>query len=551
MLTGTILPGTGRHAVGAKSPLTGVLASSEAGGWWGHELKRAGLDAIVIEGAAQSPVYLAVKEGQVEILPADHLWGKLTADTEERIRAELDDDKIRVAQIGPAGEQQVLYAAVMHDISRAAGRSGLGAVMGSKNLKAVAVRGDIRVGLADRSQMKDTLKWITSTYKDSMGWAVKHGTSGSVEFNHDAGGLGLRNYRESSLDGITNISGEMFHEKMVVERDTCSGCPVRCKIVVEADSPKVDRRYGGPEYESLGGLGAMTGVTDPIAVSKANELCAAYGLDTISTGATIAFVMDCVEHSIDLEDDFKPRFGNGEDLLKSIDLIARREGLGLLMSEGSYRMAEALGQGANQLLAGARKQELPFHDPRLKNVTGLGYALSPTGADHEHNLIDNFANFPGSEVCKRLEEMGQEVPIPLFGITEKKVTAYHYEVAVKHVMDSALICHFYPYEYKHLVEAFQAAGGWSDFDPGEINQIGWRIITMGRLFVLREGSGAEDDKLAPKSFQALVSGPIAGRIMPEDELVQGLRTYYQLMGWDETGQPELNKLSELGIDQYR
>ena len=213
-------------------------------------------------------------------------------------------------------------------------------------------------------------------------------------------------------------------------------------------------------------------------------------------------------------------------------------------------LLSAIGQDADQFLTVSRKQELPFHDPRLKNVTGLGYALSPTGADHEHNLIDNFANFPGSEVCKRLEEMGQEVPIPLFGITEEKVTAYHYEVAVKHVMDSALICHFYPYEYKHLVVAFQAAGGWSDFDSDEINKIGWRIITMGRMFVLREGSGAEDDKLAPKSYQALDTGPIAGRIMPEDDLVQGLLTYYQLMGWDEKGQPEVKRLSELGIDQY-
>jgi aldehyde:ferredoxin oxidoreductase len=294
----------------------------------------------------------------------------------------------------------------------------------------------------------------------------------------------------------------------------------------------------------------MTGVSDPWFVSKANELCAAYGLDTISTGATIAFTMNCVQDSLALEGDFRPQFGSGEDLLECIHLISRREGLGELMARGSFRMAEVVGQGSEAYLAGSRQQELPFHDPRLKNITGLGYALSPTGADHMHNLIDNFANFPGSDVCKRLEEMGQEVPIPLFGITPEKVEAYGYEAAFKHVMDSAVICHFYPYEYHHLVEAFSAAGGWMDFTKDEVDQIGRRIITMARLFILREGSSAAEDRLAARSFYKLADGPIAGRVMPENELLSGLQTYYQHMGWDEEGRPHGKILSDLEIDHY-
>jgi aldehyde:ferredoxin oxidoreductase len=550
LLTGTVLPGTGRHAVGAKSPLTGALASSEAGGWWGRELKRAGFDAVVISGQASRPVFLAIIDGKVSIREADHLWGKLTADVEGLIRQDLEDEMVRIAQIGPAGENQVLYAAIMHDVNRAAGRSGLGAVMGSKNLKAVAVRGSQRIGLADKGQLKDTLKWITSTYKDSLGWAISQGTSGSVEFNHDAGGLAIRNYQSSKLAGVENISGEKFHQEMVVDRDTCSGCPVRCKIVVEGKKLKIDKRYGGPEYESIGGLGALTEISDPEAVSKANELCAAYGLDTISTGGTIAFAMECSEKGLITDQSYRPQFGNAEDLIKCIHLIARQEGLGKLMAKGSAKMAEALGGDSVNFLAVSRKQEMPFHDPRLKNATGMGYALSPTGADHMHNLIDNFANFAGSDVCNRLEEMGLEVPIPLFGITPLKVKAYYYETAFKYVFDSAVICHFYPYEYSHMVEAFKAAGGWEDFSAEEINTIGNRIITMARLFILREGGSHDDDQVSAKVYQALPDGPIAGRVMPEEDLIQGIQNYFSLMGWNDVGEPQELILKDLDLDSY-
>lgn len=550
LLTGTILPGTGRHAVGAKSPLTNALASSEAGGWWGHELKRAGFDALVISGASPSPVYLSIENGRAVLRSADHLWGKFTAETEQIIRADLGDDRVRVAQIGPAGENQVRFAAVMHDVNRAAGRSGLGAVMGSKKLKAVAVRGKQRIGLVDRSEMKETLKWITSTYQDSMRWAVDYGTSGSVQYNHDSGGMAVKNYLKGVLEDVSALSGEEFHQALVVERDTCSGCPVRCKIVVESEEPKIDKPYGGPEYESIGALGSLCEVNDPHGVANANQLCAAYGLDTISTGATLAFTMECVEKGLLREGDFLPEFGSTEALVSGIHLIGRREGLGDLMAQGSARMAEEIGGGAEAFLAVARKQELPLHDPRFKNTTGLGYAVSPTGADHMHNMLDNFANFEESDVCNRLEEMGFETPLPLFGISEQKVKAYAHESAVRHVMDAALICHFYPYEYRHLVEAFRAAGGWEDFSADEVNRIGWRIITLARLFVLREGSSHEEDCLSARLYHAVEDGPIAGRTVPGGELAEGLQVYYQFMGWDQRGVPQQDRLEELGIAAY-
>jgi aldehyde:ferredoxin oxidoreductase len=552
LLTGTILPGSGRHAVGAKSPLTGALASGEAGGWWGHELKRAGFDALVVHGRAPQPVYLWIKDGAVEMRPAAHLWGLLTAEAQLQLRAELGDPAIRVAQIGPAGENLVRYASIMHDVNRAAGRSGLGAVMGSKNLKAVAVRGSKTVGLADKQRLKSTLAWITSGYKESMAWASSYGTAGSVGFNHDIGSTAIRNYQAGIFDGIDALRHQNFFPALVKERDSCSHCAVNCKIVVGQEvDPSIDSIYGGPEYESIGALGPLCAVSDPAAVAKANELCAAYGLDTISTGATIAFSMECAEKGLLDGADFQPHFGDGSALLEAIRRIAYREGqVGALMAEGSARMAAHLGGGAEQMLAVARGQEFPLHDPRFKNTTGLGYALSATGADHMHNLLDNFANFPDSDICARLREMGMQTPLPLFGISAEKVQAYIYETSFKNVLDSAVICHFYPYEYRHLAEALSAAGGWADFDAEEINQAGARIINLARLYLLREGSGHQHDHLSARAYHPLKEGPIAGRSMDEGELAAGLQHYFQFMGWDAEGRPGGEALERLGLEAY-
>lgn len=548
ILTGTVLPGTGRHAVGGKSPLTGALASGEAGGWWGAECKQAGFDAVVVQGKAEKPVYLWIKNGGAELRDASHLWGLKTGDSQEEIRKELDDKKIRVAQIGPAGEKLVRFAAVMHDVNRAAGRSGLGALMGSKNLKAVAVRGTYKVGLADKEMMKITQKWITSNYKDMMGWATQYGTAGSVKGNHDSGTTAIKNYREGSLEGIEKLDATSTFTWLIKDRDTCNRCPVRCKLVASHEGDvNVDPRYGGPEYESTAGLGPLCQINDPLVVSKANELCAAYGLDTISTGGTIAFTMECVENGLIEGFDFVPKFGDGQSLLTSIEKIVAKEDLGEWMAEGSARMAERIGKDSDQMLAVARKQELPFHDPRLKNAMGMGYAVSATGADHMANLNDTFATWDGSDVNARLREVGLETPLELWGISDHKMDAFYYETAFKNFLDSAVICHFYPYEYKHMVDALNGAGGWN-LDLHEINDIGARIITAARLYLMREGFTAEDDMLSVRTFQATKEGPIAGKAMTPEYLRDALQRYYKRMGWGEDGVPGEEVLERLEID---
>ena len=317
---GSSFPGAGRHGVGAKSPLTGGLASSEAGGWWGHEFKRTGYDALVIHGRAAEPVYVSIHNGDLTLRPAAHLWGRDTAEVDGLIRAELGEDKARVAQCGVAGENGVLFASIMHDTNRAAGRNGLGAVMGSKRLKAVAVRGTRSLPVANRGRMLPVSKWLGDNYREIMDWAISMGTPGSVGYLNSIGGLPTHNFQDPVYQDAAHISGETMQKTILRERDTCQACPVRCKQVVAYErstageqmaawqeagliepTPQVaaiDPTYGGPEYETLAAFGSNCMVNDLVAVAKANESCARWGLDTISTALTIAFVMECVERGL-------------------------------------------------------------------------------------------------------------------------------------------------------------------------------------------------------------------------------------------------------------
>ena len=554
IMTGTTMPSTGRHAVGAKSPLTGALASGEAGGYWGVELKKTGFDAIVIQGKAENPVYLWIRDGVVEIRDARHLWGKVTGEAEDLIRDELGDEKVQVSLIGPGGENQVLYACVLNNTSRAAGRSGLGAVMGSKNLKAVAVRGRKTPGLADKKLLGEVTKWVTKSYKDLMGWAVETGTLGSVKFQHDTGTLPIRNYKGTSIEGIENIDAAVLFPLMLKGKETCAACPVKCKPVFGYKDEKVeiDPRYGGPEYETLGALGSVCAVTDSIAVAKAAELCEQYGLDTISTGGTIAFTMECVEKGLLTAEqgyDFLPKFGDPDSLVKSVHAIAMREGIGALMALGSARMAGTFAEDVSEMVVTVRGQEPPVHDARRKNLYGMGYALSATGADHMHNMDDTFANFAQSDVCGRLAEAGIQVPLPLYGITEEKIRGFIVETAYKNYLDSAVICHFYPFSFAHVAKALQGATGW-DVSQGEIIEIGNRIIHMSRLFLVREGFTTEDDKLPERFHEPHSEGPIAGKGLTREELRQSIERYYELMGWGPDGIPAEPVVKKYEIEMY-
>jgi aldehyde:ferredoxin oxidoreductase len=559
IMQGTNFPGAGRHGVGGKSPLTGALGSTEVGGWWGHEFKRAGFDALVIRGRAEAPVYLWIKDGEVEIRPADHLWGLLTAPTEIAIRDELGDERVRVAQIGPAGENLVRYAAVMHDINRAAGRNGLGALMGSKNLKAVAVRGTLQVPVVDRKRVTAVSRWLGENYKELMAWAtagIGRGTQDGVDRWSYQGGLPTHNFKTPMFEGAELLRGERNYEMFFKDRDTCHGCPVNCKQVFENEDEDPNRRldpvYGGAEYEAMGALGSCCGVSDNLAVLKANELTNAYGLDAISTGVAIAFAMECFENGILSSADtggLEYRWGDGDLLVRSVELIGKREGFGDTLAEGVARMSARLGPETEPFNTTVKGQELPMHEPRLKQAMGLGYAVAPVGADHMMNMHDTVYTSEGGAI----DRVNSAAKVPVSPVSNKvldedKMQIFYHEVNFRHFEDCAIICHFYVYDYAQMAEVLSGVSG-VEYSLHDVLDVGARAQTLARLFNLREGLTADDDKLPRRVMKAFKSGPIADVEITPEAFAWAKQRFYELMKWDaKTGEPTDECLQDLELE---
>ncbi len=563
---GTNLPGAGRHSVGGKSPLTGAIGSAEAGGWWGHEFKRSGWDALVVHGQAKSPVYLWIHNDKVEIRPADHLWGRDVADVEVAIRSELKEEKLRVSQCGIAGENLVLMANVINDYSRAAGRNGLGAVMGSKKLKAVAVRGTKNVLPTDRKSATALAKWLGDNYKTLAAWAHEKGTPGGLVGLNENSALPTRNFQDPDFPDAMSIGWETLHTSVLIGRDTCQACPIECKQVVSyegqdyPDSPAfktqvkgevtLNRIYGGPEYETLGAFGSSCGVNDIVAVSKANEWTAQWGLDPISTGMTIAFVMECVDRGLltaEMTGGYLPKWGSSKDLLEGVDMIAHRRGFGDIMALGSKRVAQWIGNGAEEYLVEVKGQELPMHEPRLKVALGVGYAVAPVGADHMMNIHDTGYSSPGRGL-DRVNTVYKVGPMPSTKLSDEKMNLFYHEVNWQHFQDCAICCMFYPYDYKQLAGALSAMTG-HEYEAQDILDVGERAQQLCRLFNNREGFTEKDDRLPKRVMQAFKSGPLEGVEITDEALHTARQTWYGLMGWTPEGVPTKERLDQLGLTE--
>jgi len=552
MLTGAPIGGSGRQSVGAKSPLTGGFGESEAGGFWGAELKQAGFDAIIIRGASEKPVYLWINQGSVELRDASALMGKTTADVQELIRDELGDKRIRVAQVGPAGERLVRYACVIFDVNRAAGRTGMGAVMGSKNLKAIAVRGAQRVALAHPELVRESAKWLSTNLERLVGRRKALGTAGCLLPQQYTNSLPSYNFQAGEFADAEKISGERMAETILVDRDNCYACPIYCKRVVEVDNEiKVDRAYGGPEFETIGSFGSMCGVSNLEAISKANELCNAYGLDTISTGVTISFAMECFEKGILTSADtggIELRFGNASASLEMIQQIKDRTGLGKLLGEGSYRAAQVIGKGSEEFVMHVKGQEIPQQEPRAHHGLGLGYAVSPTGADHVHNLYDQEYTEANSPKMRNVAAFGILEPLPYDTLSPAKVKLFRYEVDWQHMINCIGLCLFLPYEYDRVVDILHGVTGW-DLTIWELVYAGERALNLARMFNARQGLGMDKDTLPRRFSNPLKSATVPLEGISPQELQQGIETYYAMMGWDPvTGAPTRSKLQELDIE---
>jgi aldehyde:ferredoxin oxidoreductase len=554
VVVGASFSGNSRVTATAKSPVTDLIGDSQSGGFWPAELKAAGFDGIVIRGKAAKPVYLWVHDGEAELRDAARLWGRFTADVEEAIREELDDKRIQVLQCGPAAERGVRFGALISMANRANGRTGMGTVMASKNLKAVAVRGRNRPELADSDAVKAIAKWGADNFEDSdiygMGLA---GTAEVVLSQDKGGGLPTRNWSSGTFEGAESISGHKMAETILKERDTCFGCVVRCKRVVEVTEGPflVDPRYGGPEYETVATMGSYCGVSDLAAVSLANQLCNMYGMDTISCGGTVAWAMDCFEQGLITTEQtggIVLRFGNAEALVQMVELIGKREGLGRVLGEGSARAAEALGMGQDLVVA-VKNHEFPAHMPQVKRSLALIYAVNPFGADHQSHEHDPcYGWYPD-----RMAELDLLDPQPADNLNAEKVRYAVYTQRLYSCMDSVSVCQFVfgaawqLYGPSQLVDAVRAVTGWN-VSLWELMKVGERRLNLMRAFNAREGVGSEADTVPPKLLVPLQGGASEGMAVTAEEVETAKALYYQMAGWDENGRPTRAKLEELTLD---
>ena len=548
-ITGMPMPGSGRNSVGAKSPLTGGFGEAEAGGFFGAELKKAGYDAIIVEGTAKSPLYLWIKDGKAELRDARHLWGRETRETQQEIRRELGDPLVRTAVIGPAGENRVRFACILNDITHAAGRTGLGAVMGAKKLKAVAVRGRVLPAMADEKRIRDLTRWMAQNFKKETGF-WKAGTGQAMEAFSLSGVLPAFNFRDGYYEEVKKLTPQTILGQYGVGMEGCYACMVRCKKRVRIEDPvfPVDPFYGGPEYETLAAFGSNCGIDDARAVCKAHEICNRQGVDTISAGVTISFAMDCFEKGLLTREDtggIELRFGNGPAMLQILERMIRREGLGALLAEGTRIAAARIGRGAEDLAIQVKGLEIPMHDPRSKQGMALHYSVHPGGADHCSGVHDPVVEKgPGFDDWGTIEV---NESIPSTELSPRKARMVYQAGLWCHLPNYLGFCQFVPFKKKQLQEAAEAITGWP-MSYWRLMKTVERGLTLAKIFNLREGFTRTDDVLPKRMALSQTRGNLQGVVVDPGKLAEAQELYYQMLGWDSDGVPTRARLVELGIE---
>ncbi len=520
----------------SKAPLTGTIGCANSGGHFGPELKFAGYDGIIFEGKAEKPVYLWINDDEVELRSAEHLWGKDVFETTDQVLEETAEDA-RVACIGPAGEKGVLFATVMNDKNRAAGRTGMGAVMGSKNLKAIVVRGTKSVEVADPEKFKEVSTDARRKLKEHpvTGEGLPtYGTGVLVNILNEMGALPTRNWRDGGIfEKAEDISGEALTEKYLVRNKGCFGCSIGCGRLTKIPEGKFKSFGEGPEYEAEWSYGAACGVGDLAAICKANFLCNELGLDPITMGATIACAMEMYEKGILTKEEVgrELNFGDADAIVELTRMTGLREGFGDELALGSYRLAEKYGHP--ELSMSVKKQEMPAYDARGVQGMGLSYATSNRGGCHVRGYMTSV------EVLGIPEKLD-----PL--VTDEKAGWLKIFQDLTAVVDSTGICLFTTFAIglPEVANMLRAAVGWTTSDE-EILQIGERIWNLERLFNLRAGFTKADDTLPPRLMEEpLPSGPAKGKV---NELEVMLKEYYQVRGWNEEGVPTEEKMAELSL----
>jgi aldehyde:ferredoxin oxidoreductase len=543
-VSGTMFPTGGNgHAFISKSPATGAVGEAVSHGTFGSELKRAGYDAIIITGKADKQVYLWVDDDSVQMLDAAQLWGKSPSETEEAIKDELGDYYVRVAAIGMAGEKLSKIACIINEKTRAAGRTGLGAVMGSKNLKAIAVRGTHDIVPAKPDEFMDIVKEFHERMKGPS--TQKYRTLGTVEnilINNTMNCMPSRNYSSAKFEDADKVSGEALNAKYVSKIIACSSCPMRCEHEAVVREGPYKGTMARMEYDSLWALGPYTGVNKLDAIIKAAELCNYYGLDAQSTGVTIGFIMDVHERGILTHEDLggmDAHFGNAESLLKLIELMGKREGIGDTLADGVKAAAAKIGKGTEKLAQHIKGLEITGYDLRCLKTAALAYAVSFRGGDH--NRSSAYVVDLKGKVDRLKAEKGRGK------IVKDLEDSYA-------LIDSFIVCKnsrgtFYK-ELQDLARLYSFVTGY-DITPEELTASAERINTLARLINIREGLSRADDTLPWKVMNEPIpdDGPVKGAVVTQDELDLLLDDYYQARGWNPDGVPTADKLKELGMEE--
>jgi len=542
-ISGTMWPTGGNgHAFVSKSPQSYGVGEAKAHGSFGTELKRAGYDVVILKGKAENPVYLWIDDDSVQLMDASQLWGKSPAETEDAIREELGDYYIRVAAIGVAGEKLSRIACIINDKTRAAGRTGLGAVMGSKNLKAIAVRGTRDITVAKPEEFMEYLKEFHERMKGPATQKYRTlGTPENVLVHNSLSCMPTRNYNNSRFEGAEKVSGENLNEKYVAKIIGCSSCAMRCEhMCVVAEGP-YEKTMTRMEYETLWAFGPYCGVDRLDAIIKGMELSNYYGIDAISAGVIVGFAMDCYERGILTQaelDGLDAKFGNADAMVKLVEKIGKREGVGELLADGVKVAAEKIGKGSGKLAAHIKGVETTGYDLRALKTAALGFAVSFRGADH--NRHGAYAFDVKGKVNRLIAEKGRGK------LVRDMEDTYN-------LIDSFIVCKFsrgtYYKELDDLAKLYRLVTGF-EMTPEELKRAGERIQNAARLFNVREGLGRKDDNLPWKVMNEPIpdEGPSKGAFVTQAELDLLLDDYYEARGWSREGVPTEAKLKELGMD---
>ena len=565
--TGAPVSGASRCCVTALSPVTGAVGDSQTGGSIGPMIKRAGYDAIVITGRSKTPVYLLVDGDNARIVEADHLTGLNVLDSHDALTKELGDDKLSILQCGPAGEKLVRFACLVADLNNVAGRTGMGAVFGSKNLRAIVVRGDGKIKFAEPAGLKRLGRLAAERLGDS-GFPTtlsKYGTPGVVGFQAEAGNLATHNYSRSFHQDYKELDGATFEPEIGAGHTTCFACVVGCRRKVKTQKPyNVTDRLGGPEFETLGLLGSNLDITDPAAVAKANELCNNYGIDTITMGGLAAYLFESAERDLitpQATDGKSLGFGDPESLFWLIERVAQRHGIGDILAEGFTAAIEHFGPETAAYAIHVKNNGLAVHMAQVKPSQALMYAVCPIGPDHMSSEHD-WLLASDSEACKGLGIFRSTYPasVEKSGICPAaassdldKVRMTVYSQYFYSLLDTLCLCMFCwgpgnLFNYRELEDLLSCTTGWQ-CTLWELMKVGERRINMMRQLNAKRGFTREHDCLPERLGEALPDGPAKGKRVDIEAFPKMLDQYYALMGWDsKTGNPTDAKLLELGLD---